>query len=428
MKDINKKLKISKHLFVLFTVMLGLIYIAGCTDDGYDSVYNSELIGPDVPKPVVNSYSPADFAYSGVSEITINGQNLTPSTKVYFTNGVEAPLLSATSSELKILAPVFEFDDTTSELSVAFKIHTTSEFPSDSVNNYKLRPAAIKIPKSITRKTNRFWSFFVNANNEIIVEETDAAGNSPKFIKIVDENEPYQDYAAGATQRYASLKMGPDGILYGVRRVRAIFQIPEGAGASHPAYATITAGAFSALEFDKDGNMWLGTTANDIIYKVDAVKNFTEFPLTGEVKSLRTYEGTDGYHLYVSLERNGTQLIVRAPITGGTLGAEEVYYDFSANFEESYRLVNFNFTDDGTLFLATTGAEPIWTVEAGGTAEVFYPALLAGTVYNPTLETFAWGVNDQLYYVRKVEGEDETSYDLIRVSTQKQTAPYYGRD
>ena len=428
MKDINKILKISKHLFVVFTVMLGFIYIAGCTDEGYDSVYNSDLIGPDVPKPVVDSYSPADFAYSGVSEVTITGQNLTPSTKVYFTNGVEAPLLSAASNELTILAPVFEFDDTTSELSVSFKIHTTSEFPSDSVKNYKLRPAAIKIPKAITRKSNRFWNFVVNANNEIIVEESDAAGNSPKFVKIVDENEPYLDYAAGATQRYASLKYGPDGTLYGVRRVRAIFQIPEGAGASHTVYTTIGSGSFSAIEFDKDGNMWLGTTANDIIYMIDANKTVTEYPVVGEVKSLRTYDGADGYHLYISLERDGAQLIVRAPLAGGVIGAEETYYDFSANFEESYRLVNFNFTDDGTLFLATTGAEPIWAVALGGSAEVFYPALLAGTVYNPTLESFGWGINDELYYVRKVVGEEENTYDIIRVSTQKQTAPYYGRD
>merc|ERR1711879_944307 len=164
--------------------------------------------------------------------------------------------------------------------------------------------------------------------------------------------------------------------------------IPEGAGASHTVYTTIGSGSFSAIEFDKDGNMWLGTTANDIIYMIDANKTVTEYPVVGEVKSLRTYDGADGYHLYISLERDGAQLIVRAPLAGGVIGAEETYYDFSANFEESYRLVNFNFTDDGTLFLATTGAEPIWAVALGGSAEVFYPALLAGTVYIPTLESF----------------------------------------
>lgn len=437
MKDINKILKISKHLVVLFATMLGVIYIAGCTDDGIDGSYNDGLLGSDAPKPIVESYTPADFAYSGVSEMTINGQNLTPSPFVYFTGGVEAAIISESSTELLVLAPVFEFDNTTTELSLSFKVHTTSEFPSDSVKNVKLRPAVVQAPKPASREKYIFHAAAVAPSGDLIIEETNAQYNSPTFLKYTSIREINPTTYAGApSQIYSCLRFGADGVLYGVRRNRAIFRITEGAGSTHEVYATIPSGSFTSMEFDSGGNLWLGTSDNNIIYKCDQDKNFSEYPLEGNVLSLRVYNN----YLYANILRNSQKLLVRFSLVNNDLGNEEPYFDFSSNFDEYYTLKDFNFTTDGTLFLATGSVSdtlyvpPIHTVDNGDNISQFYPGLLDGQVYNPTLNSVVWGINDELYFVKLTVVRDnngvETNrfYNLVAVYTQKQTAPYYGRD
>jgi len=440
MKDINKILKISKHLVVLFATMLGVIYIAGCTDDGIDGSYNDGLLGSDAPKPIVESYTPADFAYSGVSEMTINGQNLTPSPFVYFTGGVEANILSASNSQLVILAPVYEFDDTTTELSLSFKIHTTSEFPSDSVKNVKLRPAAIQIPKSTTQKTNQFYDIFVLNNGNILYEESAASGGGRKVRNLVNESE-YVDYASSGTFIYYGYRQNSSGDIFAYSLQRAIFNLNEGGVQSTYFVFPNSLTKISALEFDKDENLWVGTQGDNRLYRITPAKDTTGFPLVGEVVSLRAYDGADGYYLYANVIRDDSlQSIVRMPINGATLGAEEEILDFSSKVPQYYSIIDFNFTTDGTLFLATGSSDykkevpPLHFINSSGDPEVYYPALLEGRVMNHRLVSASWGLGDEFYYVKQTtyynpDGTvDHISYDFVKVNTQKQTAPYYGRD
>lgn len=434
MKNISEILKLSNYRMIMILAVFGIIFSTGCTDHGIDSVFDE---GADPGEtPVVESFSPTEFVYSGVGIMTITGQNLAPEPIVSFEGGVLANIISANENEIVLYAPLYEFGEGVSELDLSFKVMTRALSASDSVKNVKLRPAVIELPKSPVRSSNTMSTPFVLNDGTLIFEEANANGGNRKVVAFTDESTDPVEFASTTGNLFSDIKQGPDGTIFAVTRQFAVFNInPGGSRTTYHVFSDRTL-AVSALDFDSEGNIWFGTTSSNKIVKLSPDLTETEFAVEGNVNSMRIYNGS----LYINLTRSNEKLIVSYPIENGALGQESLYFNFSNNFESYYLLRDFNFTTDGTTFLTTESTTdtlnvpPLHIVDNSGNVDVFYPQLLDGAVYNPMAESSAWGLNDELYYIKKtvVRNSDgsveETLYDVVKVLTQRQTVPFNGRD
>ena len=97
-------------------------------------------------------------------------------------------------------------------------------------------------------------------------------------------------------------------------------------------WANVTAVLFSNLDFDPSHNLWVGGN-NQNIYRISSadlvlatVTSATEFPFSGNVRSIRYY---NGYLYFAANVGSSPSKVYRAPIVSDTLGTPEVYFDLS---------------------------------------------------------------------------------------------------
>ena len=114
----------------------------------------------------------------------------------------------------------------------------------------------------------------------------------------------------GGETFYNGLKYGSDGSLYGVRSVRAVFQITEGnAPATYAVFANGT--QMLDLDFDQNLNLWTGGSGGRL-YSVTPEKEITEFEFEPRILSIRVYNG----YLYVAGATETEEAVWRFEILG----------------------------------------------------------------------------------------------------------------
>jgi hypothetical protein len=204
------------------------------------------------------------------------------------------------------------------------------------------------------------------------------------------------------------MAFGPDGLLYTVRAVRAVFRFEEGGAQEVWAVIPDNSVRLTAITFDADGNAWVGGN-NANLYRITPDATITPVPFEANVRKLLVFEG----YLYAAATQGDVSKIWRFSITNGELGAAEEYFDVTGQFGAEARALAF--ATNGDLLVGTDAADPIILITPDRNGEVFYPGVL-----KPVALSFAWGNDPYLYMTQGRVGN--TLPDLIRINTRREGA------
>lgn len=415
-----------KRFYKIFNSLLAIIFLTifGCKEEPTPSLFDGVPTGPIGATPTITSISPPDSARGGVDLITITGTNFSADVNrnFVFFNNRSVPIVSATSTSLVIKAPTLSSDTAKYELG-KFRVSTLdAELYSNEVQ-YKLKPVVYQFFRFT--QYQRPYSFLIDASRNIFISMTNESGVGLGVKKLSPERQ-LTDYAPKGSETYwIAMRFGPGGILLTVRQdnVRAIFQIPAGGGtpSTYVALPNTTA-KIASIDFDANNNLWIGGN-NTAIYKVKSDKSITPYSFTGNITALRVFNNA----LYTAVKTDTLTVVQSFPIdANGNLGSPSVYFDYSKNYG-SGNINAIEFAIDGTMYLATNNVNsPIVVVNPDKTSEVLFPGVLATA---PAL-FLGWGENGYLYYTRGLRTDatgGEILQSILRLTVQKQGAPYYGQ-
>lgn len=381
---------------------LSLVWM-GCDTTADDSLWPPEG-AQTVADPVITSLSPADSALAGVSTITINGQNFSPvaAENTVLFNARRATILEASPTRLVVQAPNLPQAGLQVKVGVAGALNYSNTRP------YTLSPVVVDFsdvqgfeePFAITSDAqgNLYASFFSNNVSAGILKIT-PSGTRALYANTRD--------------RWDDLLFNADGSLYGVRGVRAIFQLTPGASAP-TTWAVIpnTSARFFALARDAAGNVWAGGAGGQI-YRVAPDRTIAGFDFAPVVQAL----AVSGDFLYAAATEGTSSKVYRIPITpGGLGGTSQVLLDVTAAYGVATEAVSLAFFADGDLVVGTTGPSSLIVVKPDGDHAPLYPA---GVLPAPAT-SLAWGSGSYLYMT--VGRADKVEPNLVRINTLRQGA------
>ena len=402
----------TKILLSLLTCAALAGALAGCNKDAPASLFDPNYVSG--PTPTVTRIDPPSDALSGVTMLTITGTNFStaPANNLIFFDAVAVPVIQASATQLQVKAPILVSD------SIKVKIAVLG---SDFFNT----PFVYKLGSATEAKFGN-----LSAAEEVTSLECDTAGNVYasmlssgagfgvwKFSSAgVRGAAVYSPPFSTSVGSWRGMKFGPGGTLYSVAGRNIIFQIPPGGGT--PTAWVIGGGLTSLndLDFDANGNIWAGGPTATSVFRVKPDKSVQAFPFTGTVRSVRVYAG----YLYVGGKRDSLEKVWRFPITGDNLGTEEEYFNISSIYgANSSGVYGIAFNTDGDMYVGTDGAAGIVIVHQNRSSEPYYSGLLL-----PATLYLTWGKGADLFQGR---GGTVNPKTIVRINTQKTSAPYYGR-
>ncbi|MEW5798174.1 MAG: IPT/TIG domain-containing protein [Bacteroidota bacterium] len=396
-------------------VILSFVVVSGCTEEPAVSIYDPNA--PTAAAPVITAISVEGGGglLSGISTIVIDGQNFsTDSSKVIvFFDAVRATLLSTSMTQIKVKAPTMVKD------SVKVRVSILGAEDFSPIRYVDLKPAVSLF--------GNFTSF-----EEAYGIAADQAGNIYAGMLSSGLGIGLRKYTpAGDTSTYSQrggidylygLKVGPGGVIYASRNSRVMYTIVQG-GVPVP-WVQRSGAIFYDLDFDKNMNIWTGG-ADSSVYRIKQDKTITPFSFlpNANVRSVRVYND----YLYLGGKVDSIEGVWRAPIDGsGNIGTFTKYFDLSAQPGYSPNgagVYAITFNTDGEMYVGTNGPDGILLVAPNASAvQKYYPGLFVPNAIN---FMFAWGDGSNLYVTRR--GNSVTTNILLKINTQKQSAPYYGR-
>lgn len=400
----------TRQLLGLLAVALLAGLLIGCTEEPPPSLYDSNYVSG--PQPKVTGIAPATNALAGVTVLTISGENFKPSAaqNMVFFDAAVASLTSATATQLVLKAPVVIGDS----IKVKVAVQGADLFSTPYV--YKLEAPT----------ENKFGNF--GANDELASMDCDTAGNV--FVSMLSSGlgvgvwkfapdgtkstTVYSNAFSTAVGSWKGMKFGSGGAIFCVAARAIVFRIPPGGGNAAVWLSGSGLTNLNDLDFDASGNIWAGGAGATNIFRVKADKSVQAFPFRGDVRSVRVYNG----FLYVGGKRDSLEKVWRFPITGDNLGAEEEYFNVSAVYgANSFGVYGLAFDTDGNLYVGTDGGDGILLVNPSKSGSPYYAGVVNGaSVY------LTWGKGANLF-----QGKGGTTKTIVKINTQKVSAPYYGR-
>lgn len=357
--------------------LLTVAALLGACDSGEgSSLYDPDDTGNTAP--VVTSVSPTGLVLAGVDEVTIEGQNFSadPAENVVFFddgqgNAGRGEVLDASATRLVVKTPNLP--------NPALQIRVAVVGARDFSNGvaYPLTPAFV--PFGALGPTEEPFGLATGADGTLYVSMSDdgAASGVKRFAPDGSRSDYFE-----TTFLWADLTVA-DGELVGVRRIRAIFTLPEGGrqtvlAAFQPSSVTLTATASRA-----DGVVYTAGNSG-LIYRINPDGAVAEVAFAPTVTGLTVA----GDVLFAVGQQDGTNRLWRFPLAAdGAVGAPEAVADLPA------RPRAVAVASDGTVYVGTEAVgDPVYTVSPAGAVAPLYPDILTGPAIS-----LAFGAGTQLY-------------------------------
>lgn len=404
-------------ILTLLVLSAAAPFFTGCEEEAAESIYDPTA--PSAPAPVITSVTVEGGGglLSGVSIVVIDGSNFSADTSkvIVFFDAVRASVLSSTLTQVRVKAPVLVKDS----VRIRVSVQGAESFSAVQFANLS---AAVATFGGFTAFEEAYGIACDQAGNVYAGMLSNGLGIGLRKFTPAGDTSTYSPKGLGIDV-WSALKMGPGGVIYACRNQRAMYTITAGnppvlfvAGASTAKYYD--------LDFDKTMNIWTGG-ADTNVYRIkpDKTTKAFSFRKNANVRSVRVYND----HLYVGGIVDSTEGVWRAPIDGaGELGAFTKYFDLSAQPGYGYNgpgVYAVTFNTAGEMYVGTNGPDGLLVVAPNAASwQAYYPGLfVAGSQHL----LFAWGNGGNLYVTRR--GNGITTNTLLKVNTQKSSAPYYGR-
>lgn len=414
-------MKLNNRIFagnILSIVMFSFVLLIGCADDPAASIYDPNA--PTLAAPVITAITVEGGGgfLSGVSTVVIDGQNFSADSSkvIVFFDAVRVTVLSTTVTQIRVKAPVMVKDS----VQVRVTIQGAVNFSQTSFVNIN---AAVSLFGNFTSFEEAYGITSDQAGNVYAGMLSNGLGIGLRKYTPVGDTSSYSPKGLGIDV-WSALKMGPGGVIYACRNQRALYTI-NGQGLPPTLFV---AGAGSAkfydLDFDKNLNIWTGG-ADSNVYRISLAKTITPFVFMkgAIVRSVRVYND----YLYLGGKVDSIEGVWRAPIDAlGNLGTFTQYFNLSVQpgyAPNGSGIFAITFNTDGEMYVGTDGPDGLLLVApAGASLQKYYPGLFVPNAQNLV---FAWGDGGNLYVTRRANGV--TTHSLLKINTQKQSAPYYGR-
>ncbi|MEK7251621.1 MAG: IPT/TIG domain-containing protein [Bacteroidota bacterium] len=400
--------------------LLTILILSGCKKDPPASLYEPGIGQGAVP--TIASVVPNDSALAGVTAVTITGTNFSPVKEynfVYF-NATPGTVLQASATQLVVKAPILIAD------SVGLKIAIQGVELFSNAIRYKL-VAAVKDFGVLANTVEEPFGITCDTAGNVYVSLLSAAGTGLGVKKITPSGvrTDYSPVFSSSVNKWTSMKLGPGGYMYAAANRNAIFRIPPNGGNSAPWANTGSAGVSFVVDFDFDalGNIWGGGDNQKIVRVIPGAPGSpplgsAAFPFSGNVNALRVFQN----YLYLATKNDTVWNIWRTRVfSADSIGPKELYFNFTNKFGSLAGAYSMTFAADGDLFVGTdpdTGS--LVVIHPDKSAERFYPGLFSGRI-----QGMAYGKGTEMYLSRT--GSTDALKKILRVNTQKQGAPYYGR-
>lgn len=395
--------------YILLIAVLCLA-IAGC--DGESSSLFDPDYESDRPDPSISVIEPEDGWLAGVDTVTVRGENFSsePSeNKVYF-NGFPGTILEASSTELKLRPPRQIGENLPVKMSVRFALNFSNE------TTYRLDQAVFPAPGSI-------------GNDNILGIATDSEGGIyfayqeggiPRGIRKWDTNTNNVERLLPTQFNWSSLKIGPDGLVYGARNIFGIYrQTPAGTIDNNPFAVGNSGEAYIDMDFDEDENLWaVGNNPN--IFKINIETGSVErFPFQANLRAVRYYNGK----LYMGGRfsdgsETGSLEIWTMDISNGQASNPQRYLNLSDVTDVPLNLFSLTFDASGRLYIGADTGTGIYTWSDSEGFLEFYPGLVEPTGYS-----FAWMGE---YLIASATNREESTRYALKIDVRKEGAPYFG--
>jgi hypothetical protein len=410
-----------KSIYRLFITVAvgGLIFFLSCAEEPTASLFNEDYPQNSKPNPVISSIDPPQGTFSGISFITIDGQNFSSNVAenhVFF-NGLKGQVQAATTTRLIVKVPVLVSD------SILIKVRVNGAFLFADFFPYRLSKAAIAF-KSVTEYINAY-SVGCDKDENIYffrVDERDIA-------RIAHPDSALEVYGtAGPPLNCTGMRFGPDGALYHLRNNRSLYRIPAGGG-QRELFSNIFSVNVGDLDFDSNGTLFAGGTGGTI-FSVDItdMRVFQVADYSGyRISALRVLNND----LYVAANWAGTGdppsfaegIWKHSILSDTTLGPRQEMFDWRNQVgEQGPSILTMTFDEDGVLYVGLDKEIAIMMIDLNtNTAEPLYPEILSAPI-----SYMVWGNSKYLYVnYRAADVQDRT---ILRVELTKNGAPYYGRN
>ncbi len=393
-----------------------LSVLGGCKEDPPPSLYQQL---PSTGPTITSVAPPSGNALAGVTLVTLTGTGFSPTPESNFVNfGIKlGTVVEASATQLRVRAPLYLERDTAVIDSVPIKVAVQGMELFSNAIPYRLDLAfisfgglanAVEDPSGMT--TDGQGNLYVSLLNNVGI------GIGVKKITPANVRTDYSPQFSSSVNKWTGMKYGRDGAIYATSNRNAVFRIPPGGGNAAPWVSVAGAGlSFTYdLDFDPAGFIWTGGD-NTALARIAPDRTVRAFPFTGEVRSLRVYNG----YLYCATRNDSIWNIWRSRIVADTLQPRELYFNFSQHYPRALAYA-ITFANDGEMYVGTDSlAGSIVAVRPDRSHEKFYSGVLTGRCV-----AFAYGTGVYMYVSRS--GDRDADKKVIRLNMQKPGAPYYG--
>jgi hypothetical protein len=390
-----------KICYKILTVisLLSLLFILSCDEDTTPSLY--ETAPESLPTPVISSIDPPDEALAGVTKLTITGLNFSATAKnnfVYF-DGMPGTVQSSTTTHLEVISAIVISDSVLIKIAVAGADQFSNNF------QYKLKPAVSEFyPFNATLKEFPYAVTVDNAE-KVYVSLRDLG------IKKIDNQGLLTSFAPkGPETFFRSITFASDNAIYAVRGgVKGIYKVVE--NTAPVAFVSSSQGItdnVNSIDFDQSRNvLWAGGNTG-IIYRIRLDKNVKKFNINGTINAIRVA----GNSLYVASTTDKELIWKMNIISTDSLGAPELYFDFSTQVGNLEKLIDIVVAQDGDLYLGTDRTpDPIYIIHPDKSFEELYPGVINSAVYS-----LVWGNGNFLYMTNVINDINTT---ILKINMQK---------
>lgn len=374
---------------ILLLTGILMLAMSGCEYDAPGSIWDSRPEGN--PTPTISAMNP-EVGVPGANELTLVGTNFSPNAgdnTVYFDNA-QAEIITASSTEITVLRPAIVGDAIDVTLAIAGVVEL-AKFDGYEIDQVHESYGLIESSEIIS-------SFTVDNDENILM-----AMQSRDLVKLTPDG---SKTVIGNTGTLASdMKVAADGSLYIQRR-------------NHKLMYHFTDTMETAVEFfewtnkmfffdlDENGNGYAGGRNTYMgLHSADGTSSNGPEYIDFEILAVRVFNGYV-YVLAMAEEGDEPTGIYKHEITSsaGSVGERELVADLSYLGEEP-ALTDIAIGDDGSIYVATEGPDPILVVNTDGSIYPFYKDILV-----PTAVEIEWGTGNYMY--QRLGGDN---YGLERI-------------
>lgn len=391
-------------------ILLGAAIIAGCTSESA-SLFDPDY-SPERPDPSISQIQPEEGWLAGVDEVIITGENFSDvpdENRVYF-DGIPGIIHSATPNELRVRPSRVVGENVPVKLTVRYAINWSN------IEEYRLDQAVFQAPGSISN--DNVLGIASDAEGDIYFsfQEGGIARGIRKWNTVEGTTEIYMP----SQFNWNSLKIGPDGLVYGARNIFGIYrETPQGTIDNNPFAVGSSGETYIDMDFDEDGYLWtVGNNPN--IFRIDINDgSVTRFPFEANLRAVRYYQGK----LYMGGRipdgsDEGSLEIWTMDISNGQASNPQRYLNISDISDIDFNMLAITFDAEGRIYMGANTGTGIYTWSEEEGFNEFYPGLIEPNGYS-----FGW--NGEFLIASATNREEETRYAL-KIDVRREGAPYYG--